>query len=342
MTPEQCRKHSWICNLGGQPKAKLNKRNLQQYVSRRRWHTAVHTVTALRRMGANLSERRESTSQEFGKTKSSIELYGLEKEFLSSSGFSHSRSSNEFQSLESPTVEAPSRLAPVAEKETESSPPSLRKSERRRTTQPRSSCKKSKTVNNKDAPTVQPSQEQKKREVLYIEAEEALRRMVGQVPSSRTANSVCSDDQRQTKQSRDECPQPKDSPISIKQRREKPPSQPVPRRPTTVTSSTRVPPVLELARRRSSGMAIQYPSTIGKPLLEAVEQAKVGPRSLVDQLLGQFKGMQSFSFAELRTTKGKATLASTVVSKPVFQFRKGRPINSGAVLEIAKKFMGFE
>lgn len=89
-------------------------------------------------------------------------------------------------------------------------------------------------------------------------------------------------------------------------------------------------------------MTIQYPSTISKPRLEAVEQAKVGPRSLVDQLLGQFKGMQSFSFAELRTTKGTATLASAVVSKPVFQFRKGRPINSGAVLEIAKKFMGFE
>lgn len=342
MTPEQCRKHSWICNLGGQPKAELNKRNLRQYVSRRRWHTAVHTVTALRRMGANLSERREPTNQEFAKTKSSTELCGLEKEFLSSSGFSHSRSANELQSLESPTIEAPSRLAPVAEKETEGSPLSLGNSERRQKTQPRSGCKNSKAINNKDPPTVQPSQEQKKREVLYIEAEEALRRMAGQIPSSETSNSVCSDDHRQTKQGRNESPQSKDAPTSIKQRREKPPSQPVPRRPTSVTSSTRVLPVLELARRRSSGMTIQYPSTISKPRLEAVEQAKVGPRSLVDQLLGQFKGMQSFSFAELRTTKGTATLASAVVSKPVFQFRKGRPINSGAVLEIAKKFMGFE
>ncbi|XP_047481515.1 uncharacterized protein LOC125033960 [Penaeus chinensis] len=335
MTPEQCRKHSWIRNLGGQPKAELNKRNLRQYMSRRRWHTAVHTVTALRRMGANLSERREPTNQDFVKTKSSTELCGLERESLSSSGFSNSRSANELQSLESPTTEAPSRLAPVAEKETESSSPSLGN-------QSRSSCKKSKTVNNKDPPTAQPSQEQNKREVLYIEAKEALRRMAGQIPSSETSNSVCLDDHRQTKQRRNESPKSKDAPTSIKQRREKPPSQPVPRRPPSVTSSTRVPPVLELARRRSSGMTIQYPSTIGKPRLEAVEQAKVGPRSLVDQLLGQFKGMQSFSFAELRTTKGPATLANAVVSKPVFQFRMGRPINSGAVLEIAKKFMGFE
>lgn len=336
-------------------------------------------------MGANLAERRESTNQALTKTKSNIELCGLEKEFLSSPDFSHSRSSNALQCLESSmtkvpsilapvtekeislpnlgkserrwmtlpksdnmqcqdssTTEMPSRLAPVAEKEAEGVLPSLGKSDRRWTTRPKTDNKKIMTADNKNRAKVQPSQAQKTREVLFIEAEYALRKMAGQVPSPETATPHCVNDQKETKQSRKESFKSKKVPTPSNQRHVQPPPKLVPDKPTSAAPLTRVPPVLELARRRSSGMTIQYPSIIGRPCLEVAEQTKVGPRSLVDQLLGQFKGMQSFSFTELRTTKGKDTQTNSAVSKPVFQFRKGRPINSGAVLEIAKKFMGFE
>lgn len=58
LKPSECLQHKWLAKTVAKPGTKvtkLSKTKLKKYVVRRRWQKAANAITALRRMGANLS-----------------------------------------------------------------------------------------------------------------------------------------------------------------------------------------------------------------------------------------------------------------------------------------------
>ncbi|KAK7085747.1 hypothetical protein SK128_000922, partial [Halocaridina rubra] len=103
LTPEQCQKHRWISKVRRPSSAKkeLDKANLRQYVIRRRWHAALHTVKALKRMGAELTVNHLSESnQSLTRSKSSVNYATTENSLFNN--LNHSKSSNDIENLLEP------------------------------------------------------------------------------------------------------------------------------------------------------------------------------------------------------------------------------------------------
>ena len=114
MTPEQCQKHRWISRFRrpSNGRKELDKANLRQYVIRQRWHAAIDTVKALKRMGAHLTSDHSESGQALTRSRSNSTFSATEKSLLSS--LNYSKSSNEIENLVEPILKV-NQLEPLME-----------------------------------------------------------------------------------------------------------------------------------------------------------------------------------------------------------------------------------